>query len=296
MKLAHRKSLFMPVDFACTEMLNDNEIGAAKAFSFHGVSCGGKLLPETRTCSACMNNFQSLAPDEIFQFSCHQGIACFNRCCRDLNHALTPYDIVRLKKGLKLSSSAFLKNHTLRHIGPASGLPIVTINMPEQDNLQCPFVNEQGCSVYADRPGFCRIYPMARILKKRPNQSVSEESYMLIKEPHCLGFLESKPWTAKAWEEDQSVQPYNEMSDLLMEIIASMNRSGRKELADEERELFYLACYDTDRFRDFAFEKQLWEACHVKGLDVEELEQDDTALLRFAMAWIKEQLFGKGQG
>jgi Fe-S-cluster containining protein len=284
----------MQVDFVCTEMLNENEIGAVKAFSFHYVSDGGKLLSETRTCSARMNNFQSLAPDEIFQFSCHQDIACFNRCCRDLNHALTPYDIVRLKGGLKLSSSAFLKNFTLRHIGPASGLPIVTINMGEQDDLQCPFVSEQGCSVYSDRPGFCRIYPLARIVRKRPNQSVSEESYMLIKEPHCLGFLESQSWTARAWEEDQSVQPYNEMSDLLMEIISLRNRSGRKELTDREKELFYLACYDLDRFRDFAFEKQLWEACDVKELNMEKFEQDDVALLRFAMAWIKEQLFGKG--
>jgi Fe-S-cluster containining protein len=286
----------MQVDLVCTEMLNDNEISAVKAFSFLHFSGSGKLLSETRTCSACMNHFQSLAPDEIFRFSCHQGIACFNRCCRNLNHALTPYDIVRLKKGLKLTSSAFLKNYTLRHIGPASGLPIVTINMLEQDDLQCPFVNEQGCLVYSDRPGFCRIYPLARVVRKRPNQPAPEESYMLIKEAHCLGFLESKAWTAKAWEEDQSVQPYNEMNDLLMEIISLMNRSGRKELTDKEKESFYLACYDMDRFRDFAFERKLWQARLVKELDIEKLEQDDVALLQFAMAWIKARLFGKGKG
>jgi hypothetical protein len=115
---------------------------------------------------------------------------------------------------------------------------------------------------------------------------------MLIKEAHCLGFSESKSWTAKAWEEDQSVQPYNEMSDLLMAIISLMNRSGRKQLTGEEKELFYLACYDIDRFRDFAFEERLWETCDVKELDIGILEQDDEALLRFAMAWIKEQLSG----
>ena len=168
--------------------------------------------------------------------------------------------------------------------------------MQEQDNLQCPFVSEEGCKVYSNRPGFCRIYPLARIVRKRPNQSVCEESYLLIKEPHCLGFMEAKAWTAGAWADDQAVRPYNEMNDLLMEIISSKNRSGRKALSEEERELFYLACYDIDRFRDFAFEKQLWEACDVKELDMKRLEEEDVALLQFAMAWIKERLFGKGKG
>ena len=240
-----------------------------------------------------MNNFESLPPDDTFRFSCHPGIACFNRCCRDLNHALTPYDIVRLKKGLKLSSGRFLERYTLRHVGPASGLPIVTINMLDQEDLQCPFVSAQGCSVYPDRPGFCRIYPLARVVRKRPGQTVCEESYMLIKEPHCLGFLEARAWTVKAWKQDQGIQPYNDMSDLLMDIISSKNRSGRGELTHEEKELFYLACYDMDRFRDFAFDKRLWEAGPVEVDDVEALKEDDVALMRFAMAWVKERLFGE---
>ena len=240
-----------------------------------------------------MNNFESLPPDGTFQFSCHPGIACFNRCCRDLSHALTPYDIIRLKKGFGLSSGDFLKRYTIHHIGPASGLPIVTIDMLDQEDLRCPFVGPEGCSVYQDRPGFCRIYPLARIVRKRPDQPVCEESYMLIKESHCLGFLEAKAWTVKAWTEDQGVQPYNDMSDLLMDIISSKNRSGRRALTEEEGGLFYLACYDIDRFRDFAFDKRLWEAFPVDGDNVDSLKEDDVALMRFALAWIKERLFAE---
>jgi Fe-S-cluster containining protein len=205
---------------------------------------------------------------------------------------LTPYDILRLKNGLKLSSSAFLKRYTVHHTGPASGLPIVTLNMQDQEDLQCPFVSERGCSVYQDRPGFCRIYPLARIVRRRQNESGCEVSYALIKEAHCLGFAEPRKWAAGEWMEDQAVEMYNEMSDLLMDIISLKNRSGKGDLSAEERELFYLSCYDIDRFRDFLLEKKLWEIHGIEEDQASLLEKDDVALLRFAMEWVKEALFG----
>ena len=242
-----------------------------------------------------MNEFHNLAPDDTFHFSCHPGIACFNTCCRDLNHALTPYDIIRLKKSLKLPSGAFLERFTLHHTGPASGLPIVTLNMLDQKDLKCPFLRETGCSVYPDRPGFCRIYPLARIVRKRPNQAASEASYLVIKEPHCLGYHESKAWTVRAWMEDQAVQPYNDMNDLLMEIISLKNRRGRKRLTGEEAEWFYLACYDMDRFRDFASANRLWEQFPTAGDFPVGPEQDDLALMRLGIEWIKARLFGHNE-
>lgn len=242
-----------------------------------------------------MNHFQSLEPDETFHFACHPGIACFNHCCRDLSHALTPYDIIRLKQSLGLSSSEFLKRHTRHHMGPGSGLPIVTIDMTSQKNLQCPFLGEGGCSVYPDRPGFCRTYPLARIVRRKPGRSECRESFMLIREPHCLGFLESNAWTAQAWTADQGLQPYNEMSDLLMDIISLKNERGPEPLRGEKKDLFFMACYDVDRFRCFLFEKGLSEACLEADYDVKSLEEDDAALMRFALSWIKQRVFGKPQ-
>ena len=239
-----------------------------------------------------MKNFQKLALDDTFQFSCHPGIECFNRCCGDLNQFLTPYDILRLKKGLKLSSGEFLKHYTTHHIGPGSGLPVVTLKMLEHENLSCPFVSKAGCTVYPDRPGSCRIYPLARIVQRKPNHHTCEEFYMVIKEPHCLGFKESKEWTVRGWKQSQEVSLYDEMNDLLMDIISLKNRSGRKRLTHEENELFYLACYDLDRFRDLVFEKRLWEAHSLKEEVIKALEEDDVALMRFGIEWIKDKLFG----
>ncbi len=239
-----------------------------------------------------MNTFQKLALDDTFKFSCHPDIDCFNRCCGDLNQFLTPYDILRLKKGLKLSSGEFLKRYTTHHIGPGSGLPVVTFKMLEYDNLSCPFVSKAGCTVYPDRPGSCRIYPLGRIVQRKPDQATCEEFHIVIKEPHCLGFTESKEWTVRAWKQSQEVSLYDEMNDLLMDIISLKNKSRTRRLTQSENELFYLACYDLDRFRNLVFEKRLLEAHPVEEEIMKTLEEDDVALMRFGIEWIKYKLFG----
>ena len=53
-----------------------------------------------------------LNADSEFQFKCHKGVKCFNQCCRDINIILTPYDIIRLKARLGLSSEEFLTLYT----------------------------------------------------------------------------------------------------------------------------------------------------------------------------------------
>jgi len=53
-----------------------------------------------------------LSADSKFKFECHKGVKCFTKCCRDINIALTPYDIIRLKNRLQLSSDEFLAMYT----------------------------------------------------------------------------------------------------------------------------------------------------------------------------------------
>ena len=43
-----------------------------------------------------------------FRFACHPGVSCFTQCCRKLDLFLYPYDIIRLKKRLGISSEEFL--------------------------------------------------------------------------------------------------------------------------------------------------------------------------------------------
>ena len=54
-----------------------------------------------------------VSPDHVIQFSCHKGIGCWNACCSNIDISLTPYDIIRLKKRLGITSTEFLKEYTV---------------------------------------------------------------------------------------------------------------------------------------------------------------------------------------
>ena len=49
--------------------------------------------------------------NDTFCFRCHPEVSCFNRCCRNLNLFLYPYDVVRLKQCLGLTSDEFLDEY-----------------------------------------------------------------------------------------------------------------------------------------------------------------------------------------
>ncbi|OAD22428.1 FAD-dependent pyridine nucleotide-disulfide oxidoreductase [Candidatus Thiomargarita nelsonii] len=100
-----------------------------------------------------------LSLDDTIQFRCHKDIACFNECCKRIDITLTPYDILRLKKRLGLTSNEFLAQYTLPYEMDGHGMPGVKIKTAD-DNPACPFLSEEGCSVYEDRPTVCRYYAL----------------------------------------------------------------------------------------------------------------------------------------
>ncbi|HLA49892.1 MAG TPA: YkgJ family cysteine cluster protein, partial [Thermodesulfovibrionia bacterium] len=53
-----------------------------------------------------------LTLDSKFKFRCHKAIKCFTKCCSNIDILLTPYDILRLKNRLRLSSGEFLSKYT----------------------------------------------------------------------------------------------------------------------------------------------------------------------------------------
>ena len=203
------------------------------------------------------NNIIALLPDDTFRFSCTEEVPCFNECCKDLNQYLTPYDILRLKKRLGITSREFLKEYTVQHTGPESGLPVVTLKTENNSELKCPFVTPSGCSVYEDRPGSCRIYPIIRMLSRSRETGETKEQYYLLKEPHCLGFYQNKRQSVKEWIKSQNVEIYNEMNDLMLEIIALKNRYYPGVIDMKSGHLFYMACYDSDTFRTHFYENRL---------------------------------------
>jgi len=69
-----------------------------------------------------------LTPKDHFQFECHQSLDCFTRCCRNITIFLTPYDILRMKNALKITSGDFLTSYTDIVVGDA-GLAVIVLRM-----------------------------------------------------------------------------------------------------------------------------------------------------------------------
>jgi len=232
-----------------------------------------------------------IMPDEPFRFACSPEVTCFNECCRDLNQSLFPYDILRLKKGLGLSSSEFLKRYTTRHVGPESGLPIVTLKTTAAGRLTCPLVTEKGCRSYPDRPSSCRTYPLVRAISRCRETGKITERFALLKEPHCSGFKARKDQTVRQWINDQEIGAYNHINDKLMEIISIKSQLRPGPLDLKSRHLFCMALYDLDNFRTCIFENGLFDNFEMNPQKLETARTDDTALLEVGMQWVKQVLF-----
>jgi Fe-S-cluster containining protein len=227
---------------------------------------------------------------ESFCFACHPEVPCFNECCRDLNQFLTPYDILRLKNHLGLSSGQFLEQYTSQHVGPESGLPIITLKPGDQKNLICPFVTPQGCRVYENRPSSCRIYPLMRGVARSRETGRMTEQFMVLKEPHCCGFEGGQTKTVQQWIEDQEIAIYNEINDKLMQIISLKNRRIPGVLDIKSRHLFFTALYDLDSFRSQIASNGLLGDCQFDSSMVDKALKDDLVLLEVGMKWIERVL------
>jgi hypothetical protein len=114
-----------------------------------------------------------------------------------------------------------------------------------------------------------------------------EESYFLIREPHCLGFREPKQWTVAQWCKGQELSQYNEMNDLMMEILSAKRQSGKKRLSPEETDCFMTACYNLEKFKFLHGEK------FINDNPLKRHSDDDESLMRFALTWVKKELFGR---
>ncbi len=231
-----------------------------------------------------------IASDALFGFCCHRSLPCFNACCQDLNQFLTPYDVLRLKNHLGLSSTDFLRRYCSRHTGPESGLPMVTLTPRSSPGAACPFVTGRGCSVYAHRPSSCRTYPLIRAVAKSRETGAVTERFVLIKESHCGGFGRQKEQTVRQWMEDQGLAPYNQFNDLLIEVISLKNRRLPGALDTEAGDLFHLALYDLDRFREHLFDNDRLHDGEFDRALRSDARINDVALLKLGIQWVERKL------
>ena len=227
-----------------------------------------------------------------FEFECHKNLDCFTKCCRGINIILTPYDIVRLKNKLKLSSEEFLAIYTKPEILEETDLPVVTLKLLDDEKKSCPFVKDDGCIVYKDRPSTCRYYPVGTASLSHKNAEDKEEFYFFVKENHCNGFKEKKQWTIKDWRKDQGVDIHDEINSAWTDLVVR-KRSFPKNimLTEKAKQMFFMVSYNVDAFKRFVFESDFLKKYELKKSLLEKIKKDEIELLKFAFQWLRFTLF-----
>ncbi|MFC1953210.1 YkgJ family cysteine cluster protein [Chloroflexota bacterium] len=234
--------------------------------------------------------YPKLSLKSKFGFSCNKELSCFTKCCRDVNIFLTPYDVMRMKNALNISSGEFLDKYTIPLVVKEQKLRVVLLKMEEENDNVCPFVSAEGCRIYEDRPWSCRIFPL---MTTQPDAKEGDEEFDFIagKSFPCLGAEQDKEWTVEKWLINQEVDIYNKMSQPYMEITMQECFLEGKGLSQAETEMLYMSCYDLDRFRRHIFESRFLQLFDIEDEVIEKIKTDDEALLGFSARWLKFSLF-----
>lgn len=240
---------------------------------------------------------EQLTYQSRFRFNCHKGVSCFTDCCRGIDIMLTPYDIMTMRKRLDLTSEEFLSYFTDLRILEKADIPIVTMKLLDDERKSCPFVQDgEGCAIYEDRPSTCRYYPLGMgSLSYASELEEQDEFFFMVKEAHCKGFEEDKDWTVAEWREDQGVNIRDEVNAGWTNLIVRKKSVPTSiQLTEQSKQMFFLACYNIDKFRDFVLKSTFLQRYTVDAETAEAVKTDDVRLLKLGFEWMKSILFDEG--
>ena len=239
-----------------------------------------------------------LGPGDSFRFRCHRGVSCWNTCCHGADLTLPPYDILRLSRHFGLRPAEFLERYTVPAEHEDARMPIVKLKMSGEDGKgACPFLAEEGCTVYADRPAACRYYPLGLISVKLKDSEAKEDFNFLVREDHCRGHDEAHTQTVAEFCKEQGTEPYEQINrgwiDILMKLASWRPAGGfmGKTPSAQARQMFFMVSTDVDRLRKFVFESRFLQIYAIPEEALELVRTSDEALIRLGLDWMKNVLF-----
>ncbi len=233
---------------------------------------------------------------DSIRFDCHPGVTCFTRCCKNADMYLYPYDIIRMKNRMGISSGQFLGQHTFQAFRDNPYFPSLMLKMSDDREKSCPFLSPKGCAIYEDRPFSCRAYPLERAVARTGGEVGRAVCYFITSHSYCLGHKESKEWTVEEWIKDQQIQLYNDMNDLWIDIdtIFRGNPWGPQGVNNPALKMAFMACFNIDELKKFIQESTFLSRFDVQQDRIQLIMESDVELMKFGFDWIKFFLTGKG--
>lgn len=231
---------------------------------------------------------------KAINFRCHREIGCWNACCSNIDISLTPYDVLRLKQRLDMGSGEFLKTYTVPYEMEKDSLAGVKLR-PVEGGTACRFMTPEGCGVYTDRPTACRYYPIALLSMRNQDEYTDRDAYALVSEPHCLGHQEPRTLTINDYRNEQGLPEYDDLARGWRQLILKKKSSGPSIGKPSKRslQLFFMACYDIDRFREFVASEGFISLFDIPAEEMLENLKDDVKLMEFAFRFLRQTLFGE---
>jgi len=221
-----------------------------------------------------------LSLDSRFTFHCHADLPCFNQCCRTPTIILSPYDLLRLKQCLGITSGELLQRYTRQEIEPQSNLPLVFIDPDRSEGGACPFLGPNGCTVYAHRPAACRLFPIT--MGSRLTEHGLEDYYFCRELDDCRGFDTEVEWTVESWKANQEFAEYDQGRGPWIEILLKAGLEPPRWIDALMQNLFAILAYDLDKLRRLVSEPAFLQAYGVDARESASLQTDDLALLKFS--------------
>lgn len=243
------------------------------------------------------DDLPTIGPNDTFRFACGPNLPCFNRCCAQLSMPLTPYDILRLKRNLELPAPEVLRMFTTMQKDEETGLPIFLLRMIESVEAPCPFLTPAGCSVYDDRPGACRSYPLGR--GARIGLDGVCERFFIVREDHCRGFDSGPERTPNEWFAEEGLASYIRFNDMYMRLLSLLRASG-KPLDTRLSGMATLCLWQLDKFGEFVEKMELFTKVNGPATENPAFGRNDLAgdeaLLELGMNWLELITFGNAPG
>ena len=207
--------------------------------------------------------------DDRFCFDCQRCGDCCFRC----EIVLTPYDVLRLCDGLRITTGEFLHRYGQITLGPESGLPVCWLDFEkvqrrrggDEQSPPCPFLALEGerfaCGVYPYRPSCCRSFPVFRMAED------SGEPKFYLQEVSCPAAETDREHSVAQWIGQEGLAPYHRENERFLAQVMTLTQT-REDRSEEFLQLLAGLWYDYTRVRGGEtlrekYEQAMWGAARL---------------------------------
>lgn len=136
--------------------------------------------------------------DDTFKFHCDQ---CGKCCTHREDIILSPMDIFKMAKELKISTVDFYHEYCVFNIGEHTRMPIVRLASEGKDT-HCVMLKNHRCSVHKVKPAVCAMFPLGRYMSFEKDdynaESIDTSKVKYLLQPLECGD-ESETHTVREW-------------------------------------------------------------------------------------------------